>query len=82
MTTMRIDLPETGRNIEFLRRRNHISVKEVQTTLGFNTPQAIYKWQRGECLPALENLVVLAYMFHVSIDEIIVLVDETPAQAA
>ena len=40
---------------------------------GFTTPQAIYKWQRGVALPTIDNLVVLANIFGVSMDEIIVL---------
>ena len=39
---------------------------------GFNTPQAIYKWQRGDALPTVDNLVALAAVFGVQIDDILV----------
>jgi transcriptional regulator with XRE-family HTH domain len=39
--------------------------------LGIATPQAIYKWQRGETLPSVENLAALACVLSVSIDEIL-----------
>ena len=35
------------------------------------TPQAVYKWQHGVAMPTLDNLVVLAAVFGVSMDEII-----------
>ena len=39
---------------------------------GFTTPQAIYKWQHGTAMPAIDNLVVLAAVLNVSIDEIVI----------
>ena len=68
----RIDMVRTGQNITILRMSKKLSVKSVQNALGFNTPQACYKWERGECLPSLDNLVILADLFDVSISEIII----------
>ena len=48
------------------------SVKDLQNTFGFGTPQAIYKWQRGDTLPTVDNLAVLAALFGVKIDDILV----------
>ncbi|MBR0464328.1 MAG: helix-turn-helix transcriptional regulator [Clostridia bacterium] len=67
-----IDMTATGINIARLRSRAGISVKALQDVFGFNTPQAIYKWQRGTALPTVDNLVVLAAVFEVRIDEILV----------
>jgi hypothetical protein len=39
---------------------------------GFNSPQAIYKWQNGAALPTVDNLIVLAALFNVLIDDILV----------
>ena len=44
-TIPRIDMVNTGLNITRLRKANNLSVKEVQDVLGFNTPQALYKWE-------------------------------------
>ncbi len=55
-----IDMAATGRNIEFLRKVAGYSVRDLQTILGFASPQAIYKWQRGESLPTLDNMTVLS----------------------
>ena len=67
-----IDVTATGRNIVRLRKRAGLSVRELQGIFGFTSPQAIYKWQRGDCLPSLDNIVVLAAVFGVTVDEIIV----------
>ena len=72
-TTTRIDLIETGRRISDLRRQKDLSIKEMQYALGFNTPQAIFKWQRGDSLPSIDNLVVLAEIFDTTIDDILVI---------
>ena len=67
-----IDVTATGLNISQLRRKAGMTVKDLQTVFGFATPQAIYKWQRGEALPTLDNIVVLAAVFGVTVDDIIV----------
>ena len=68
-----IDMLNTVANISALRKQNNLTIREVQDALGFNTPQAIFKWQRGETLPTLDNLVILADLFHVTISDIIVI---------
>lgn len=67
-----IDMAKTGQNIMFLRKRAGLSVRDLQDVFGFATPQAIYKWQKGLAMPTIDNLVVLAALLDVSIDDIIV----------
>ena len=67
-----IDVTATGLKISQLRREAGMTVKDLQTVFGFATPQAIYKWQRGETLPAVENLTVLAFVLEVGIDDLLV----------
>ena len=67
-----VNLTATGKRIETLRKSASISVKQLQDIFGFGTPQAVYKWQRGEALPTVDNLVVLAEVLDVRIDEILV----------
>ena len=67
-----IDMTATGRNIARLRISAGITVKDLQDIFGFNTPQAIYKWQRGTALPTVDNLVALAAVLGVRIDDILV----------
>ena len=67
-----IDLKATGQNIKTLRKSAGISVRDLQAVLGFTNPQAIYKWQNGDSMPSLDNLVILAAIFGVTIDEIVI----------
>lgn len=71
-----IDIVKTGENIRNLRKIAGISITELQDIFGFRNPQAIYKWQRGEALPSIDNLVVLASVLHVRIDDILVMADD------
>lgn len=73
VTLPAVDMVATGRNITKLRENKNLTVKELQKIFGFTTPQAIYKWQRGQAMPTVDNLVVLAQVFDVAIDEIIVI---------
>jgi len=71
-----IDMFQTGCQIEKLMLEKGLTVKDLQRYFGFATPQAIYKWKYGDCLPSLDNLVVLAKLFHVKMDDIIILKGE------
>ena len=75
-----IDMTATGRNIVRLRKNAGMTVKDLQDIFGFSTPQAIYKWQRGTAMPTVDNLVVLAAVFGVTIDEIVVCRDRFQIQ--
>ena len=68
-----IDMTATGLNITRLRKNAGMTVRDLQGIFGFATPQAIYKWQRGEAMPTLDNMIVLAAVFNVTVDEILVL---------
>ena len=56
-----------------LREQAGMSVRDLQNLFGFATPQAIYKWQHGTALPAIDNMVVLAAVLGVKIDDILVI---------
>jgi len=77
-----IDMVATGRNIMKLRKAAGLSVREIQNIFGFTTPQAIYKWQHGTAMPTIDNLVVLAAVLDVTIDEILVVQREDIVQFA
>ena len=62
----------TGQNIDRLRIAAGMSVKDMQMVFGFATPQAIYKWIHGTAMPTIDNLVILAAMLGVTMDEIVV----------
>ena len=68
-----IDPVATGRNIVRLRTERGMTVRDLQEYFGFEEPQAIYKWQHGTAMPTIDNLVVLAAVLDVPMDEIIVI---------
>lgn len=72
ITLPAIDMVATRRNIQVMRQQAGLSVKDLQDFFGFATPQAIYKWQHGAAMPTIDNLVALAMIFGVSMDDIIV----------
>lgn len=67
-----INMQKTGANIKMLMKLNNIKVIQIQDILGFNTPQAIYKWLRGESMPTIDNMVILAKLLNTTIDNIII----------
>ena len=70
-----IDMVRTGENIAYFRQQRGMSVKDLQNIFGFATPQAIYKWQHGTAMPTIDNLLVLAMVFQVHMDDIVVTMD-------
>ena len=68
-----IDLAQTGANIVKLRKAAGLTVHDLQMVFGFHSPQAIYKWQNGAALPSVDNLIVLAAVLQVRMDEILVI---------
>lgn len=55
-----------------LRKAAGIKVKDMADTLGVST-QAVAKWQAGAALPTIDNLVILASILDVKIDDILVI---------
>lgn len=66
-----INMVKTGQNILMLRKQQGLTVKNLQDIFGFATPQAIYKWQHGTALPSIDNLLVLAMVFQVKMEDIL-----------
>ena len=67
-----IDLVATGNNIRRLRMERGLSVKDLQRFFGFEEPRAVYKWQKGECLPTVDNLYALGVLLDTPMDSILV----------
>ena len=67
-----VNVPATGDNINRIRQESGLSVRQIQEVFGFATPQAIYKWIHGTSMPTIDNLVILAAVFGVGMDDIVV----------
>ena len=66
-----INTVATGQNINRMRIRAGMTVRDMQEVFGFTTPQAIYKWIHGTAMHTFDNMVILARMFDVTVDDII-----------
>ena len=67
-----IDPVATGENIRRMRMERGMTVKDLQAYFGFEEPRAIYKWQKGDSLPTVDNLYALGKLFNVSMDQILI----------
>ena len=66
-----LDLKETGKRIKDLREESKLSVEDVTRFLGDISAQSVYKWQRGESLPTVDNLYALSKLFNTPVDDIL-----------
>lgn len=66
-----IDKSETGRRIRRIMEEKNLSVKDLQSYLGFATSQAVYHWLGGRSLPSIDNLYALSQLFQMQMDDLI-----------
>ena len=59
-----------SKKIEELRTEANMTQEELANKLNIS-PQAVSNWERGENLPALQNLKLLSKHFSVSVDELV-----------
>lgn len=71
-----IDMKAIGNRIKKLRKEKRIKVTDISDRLGFSTPQAVYKWQRGECLPDIVNMLELTRMLDTTVEHLMLGDDE------
>lgn len=48
-----LDARATGARIKELRELHHLKVADVACFMGFESEQAVYKWQRGDSMPTI-----------------------------
>lgn len=66
-----LDAKATGARIKELRILRHLKVEDVAHYMGFESEQAVYKWQRGDSLPTVDNLYALSFLFETTVDDIL-----------
>ena len=77
-----IDVPATSKNLKALRESLGIAVSEIQKMFGMENPQSVYNWENPErkTLPCIDNLVLLAEIYKVTLDELIVIKEDDSAE--
>ncbi len=67
-----LDLDATGAKIKTLMKQRGITPRQLQILLNFPYVQTVYNWFAGKNMPTLDNLVVLAKVLNVAMDDIVV----------
>lgn len=70
-----INMQATGQRIREIRKARNFTLEELSEFLGIS-PQAISKWQRGDALPSIDNLMVLCDIFQTHVEDLIVRGDD------
>ena len=66
-----IDMAATGQNIRAMRIAAGMTIKDIQDACGVSAT-AVTKWQKGRAVPTIDNMVILADIWKVRIDDIVV----------
>lgn len=67
-----LDLDATGKKIKTLMKQKGVTPRQLQKILDFPYVQTIYNWFAGKNMPSIDNLVVLAQVLGVSMDDLVV----------
>lgn len=61
---------EIANRLVNLRKAHHLSQEELAAKIGISR-QAVSKWERAEASPDTDNLIVLAKLYEISLDELL-----------
>ena len=67
-----LDLEATGTQIKTIMKLKGVTPRQLQLIMDFPYVQTIYNWFAGQNMPTLDNLVVLAQILGVTMDDIVV----------
>lgn len=67
-----LDMLKTGQMIKKAVQDSDYTVKELQNELGFECPQAIYRWFKGDILPSIDSLYILSKLLNVPMEDLLV----------
>ena len=67
-----LDLAATGAKIKTVMNDKGITARELQIIMDFPYVQTIYNWFAGKNMPTIDNLVVLAKILAVPMDDLVI----------
>jgi len=67
-----VNMEKTGHKIKKMAEEKQITAQQIQKVCGLASFQAVYKWFNGRSIPSVDNLGILANLFDVSIDDLLV----------
>ena len=69
MINAAIDPVKTGKNIREAMKHKNLTVRDITLALGLSTPNAVYKWLRGDTVPSIDNIYALSLLLARSQEE-------------
>ena len=63
---------KTGKKLKELRKKKGYKVAAICDCMGGISEQAVYKWERGDALPSIDNLLALSCLYRVPMEELLV----------
>ena len=57
-------------HLKLLRKQYGFTQEQIAEKLGVSR-QTIAKWERGECLPDIENVIALADLYEITVDQLV-----------
>lgn len=66
-----LSIEGTGKKIKRLMKQKGVTPHRVAAMLGFPYVQTMYNWFAGRNLPTLDNLVALAHILGVKMDDLV-----------
>ena len=67
-----LDLAATGAKIKTVMKDKGITARELQIIMDFPYVQTIYNWFAGKNMPTIDNLIILAKILAVPMDDLVV----------
>ena len=57
-------------NLKLYRKQHGYTQEQIAEKLGVSR-QAVAKWERGDCLPDIENVIALADLYEITVDSLV-----------
>ena len=68
-----INMEATGKHLEKIMKEEGVSPKLFARIMGWEKPQAIYRWYYGETLPTVDTLAVLARILNRPVESLLIM---------
>ncbi len=68
-----INMEATGKHLEKIMKEEGVTPKLFARIMGWEKPQAIYRWYYGETLPTLDTLAVLARVLNRPVESLLIM---------
>lgn len=68
-----INVLKTGEHLHSLMKDRQVTASDIKRICGLTSTNAVYRWIHGKNLPSIDNMVEVARLLGVTVDEILVI---------